>query len=74
MIEVLNSIESKIKGHQEDLQKKSTYLSNINDALKKLSSDKEVTISEINALQGAIHGYSESLKLLKEKVETKVDG
>lgn len=60
------SIEKKLKELQETLQVKNNYLMSINEALKKLSNDKDVVIAEINTVQGAIHAYSESLKLLKE--------
>ena len=63
----IENIESKIKILQEDLKKKTSFMSSINDALKKLSNDKEVTISEINTLQGAIYGYTESVKFMKEQ-------
>ena len=63
----LENIESKIKLLQEDLKKKTSFLSSINDALKKLANDKEVTISEMNTIHGAIYGYSESVKFMKEQ-------
>jgi hypothetical protein len=78
MINAIEAIEQKVSGYQEDLKKKNVYLGNINDALKKLSHDREVTISEINALQGVIHGYSESSRLMKEQMASneteKLDG
>lgn len=62
----VETIENKVNELKEGLQTKQNFLANINEALKKLSNDKEVTIAEINQIQGAIHGYSESFRLLKE--------
>lgn len=69
MSDSLVVIENKVKELKEGLQTKQNFLANINEALKKLSNDKEVTIAEINQIQGAIHGYSESFRLLKESSE-----
>ncbi len=72
MNKAIEKIGAKVKEYQEILKKKMDFLKNIEDASKKLESDKETTIGEINALRGAIHGHSEALKELQP--EEKVDG
>lgn len=67
-MEPKEQLDGQIKKLQEDLKSRSQHLNDITNAIKKLRHDRKVTIGAIQEINGAIVGYSESLKLFSPEV------
>lgn len=67
--EVNGKIEDKLKQLQTEMNSQSSYLSNINDAIKKLRLDRKTTQANLHIINGAIQAYNETAKLLSEGAE-----
>jgi len=62
----ITQIEEKSKQLQEEMQRQSSFLNELNNAIKKLRNDRKVTIANLSKIDGAIQAYSESVRLIKE--------
>jgi hypothetical protein len=58
--------ETKAKQLNEEMQKQSAYLGEINSTIKKLRNDRKVIQGNLSTMNGAIQAYSESARLVKE--------
>lgn len=67
---VLSNIDAKRNQLQEELQKQSTYLNELNSAFKKLRNDRKVVQSNISMITGAIQAYGESVRLLNPETSS----
>ncbi len=67
MSEAVTKIEEHLTRLKEELQKGVTYLNELDNAIKKLKSDRSVTQKNIDTLNGASQAYAESVRLMNEK-------
>ena len=71
--EVIQKLEEKVKEVSEQLQKHSTYVTEIANTVEKLLADKATTTANANILNGALQAYNDILNLLKASESKPVD-
>lgn len=54
---------------QEEGKKQSSYLSEIETAIKRLRNDKKITQSNLAKIEGALQAYSDSVLLIRDEAK-----
>jgi peptidoglycan hydrolase CwlO-like protein len=61
MSDVMSMIEGKITQLQTELQNAKTYLSQINEAIEKLTSDRKSITEQVLGMNGALQAYNSTI-------------
>jgi hypothetical protein len=63
-------LQDKISNLESEIKKQSGYVTEITQAIDKLTSDKATSLNNINVLNGAIQAYKDVINNTKEDVES----
>lgn len=65
----LAQISDKQRQLQEELKKQTSFLSELENAIRRLRNDRKITIANISKIDGAMQAYSESVLLLRDEAK-----
>ena len=58
---------------QEEAKKQSTFLSEIENAIKRLRHDRKVTQANLAKIDGALQAYSDAVLLIRDEAKAKAE-
>lgn len=72
MENTLESLSNKIKAIQEDFQKESNFLNEVNKSIEGLLAKRKETEQKIYTINGAFQAYQDALTLFKKESEEEI--